>query len=231
MSHRTKQISVGKYTYNILFRDSTDESVIEEVLIDQDYKICKKLIKEASDCIIDIGAHIGTFEFFVRSLNHSVPIIAYEAAVDNFELLTQNIKQNALQKITAFHMAAAGTTEDVYLNISNNNHNNSLCEPYAKDAKQYKIVPGISLDDIMKENNIEICSLLKIDCEGAEYDIFESTSPETFSKIQAIFMEYHEHFGRSHKELIEIFEKNGFTIRHLKPSKYSKTLGIMLAVK
>lgn len=231
MSSRKKQVALGKHTYTLHFRDSTDESVIEEVLVDQDYKICKRIIKEASEAIIDIGAHIGTFEFFVRSLNHSAPIFAYEPASDNFEVLETNIRENKLQKISIFQNAVAGATEDVYLNLSNNNHNNSLCEPYAKDARQSKIIAGISLDDVLKVNNIEKCALLKIDCEGAEYDIFENTSAATFEKIDAIFMEYHEHFGRSHRELVKIFENNGFTIRSIQTSKYSKTLGIMLAVK
>lgn len=228
---RTKHIPLGKHTYTIHFRDSTDESVIEEVLIDQDYKICKKIIKDAIYPIIDIGAHIGTFEIFVRSLNHSAALFAFEAASDNFEILETNIAENKLQKVTTFQKAVAGCTEDVYLNLSNNNHNNSLCEPYAKDARQYKIIPGISLDDLLEQNEIARCALLKIDCEGAEYEIFENTSQKTFEKIDAIFMEYHEHFGRSHRELVQLFEKQGFTIRNIQPSKYSKTLGTMLAIK
>lgn len=228
---RTKKILLGKQTYTVHFRDSTDESVIEEVLLDQDYKICKKIIKEAHDPIVDIGAHIGTFAFFVRSLNHSAPIFAFEPASDNVEVLEANIETNKLKNISVFHNAVAGATENVYLNLSSNNHNNSLCEPYAKDAKKSKVIAGVSLDDLVKSNNLEKIALLKIDCEGAEYDIFENTSKDTFEKIHAIFMEYHEHFGRSHKELVEIFEKNGFTIRNIQPSKYSDTLGTMLAVR
>lgn len=228
---RTRKISLGKHTYTLHFRDSTDISVIEEVLIDQDYKVCKRLIKEASGSIIDIGAHIGTFEIFTRSLNSKVPVYAFEPASDNVKMFEANMKANNLQQIHITTAAVSGSTEEVYLNISNNNHNNSLYEPYAKDAKQSKSVQGISLNDIFPEYKIDHCSLLKIDCEGAEYEIFENTSEETFKKIDAIFMEYHEHFGRSHQELIAIFEKNGFKVRNIQPSKYSDTLGTMLVMK
>lgn len=228
---RTRSLSLGKHNYSILYRDSTDESVIEEVLIDQDYKICQRIIKDAEYPIIDIGAHIGTFELYVRSMNKVVPIICVEPASDNFEILEGNIQLNKLSHVSAHQYALAGSTGEVELNISNNNHNNSLYEPYARDAHMSKKVQAYSLNDFFELHQMSACSLLKIDCEGAEYEIFEHTSAETFSKIHAIFMEYHEHIGRSHKELVDILTSHGYTIRKIQPSKYSHTLGTMLAVR
>jgi hypothetical protein len=49
----------------------------------------------------------------------------------------------------------------------------------------------ITLDEIIKENKLEKISILKLDCEGAEYDIFENLSEGSFEKIEKICFEYH----------------------------------------
>ena len=46
---------------------------------------------------------------------------------------------------------------------------------------------------------IEQCDFLKIDCEGAEYDIIDSLPIEYFTKINKMMIEYH--FADSKYEL------------------------------
>jgi len=48
---------------------------------------------------------------------------------------------------------------------------------------------------------LEICNYLKLDCEGAEYDIIESLPEEYFKKIEKIYIEYH--FSDSKSPLLE----------------------------
>ena len=52
-------------------------------------------------------------------------------------------------------------------------------------------VKCITLEDIFNEYKINQCDFLKMDCEGAEYDILLSTGGETLRKIKQINMEYH----------------------------------------
>ena len=61
----------------------------------------------------------------------------------------------------------------------------------------------------IKKNKIETCDLLKIDCEGSEYQILPAVSKETFARIKNIAMEFHE--GRP-DELRSWLEAGGFQI-------------------
>lgn len=70
-----------------------------------------------------------------------------------------------------------------------------------------------SLDEVFKENNIVHCNFLKIDCEGAEYEILSNASVNTLSKIDYIAMEIHLFSYKMRKEYPEMkkcLEKNGF---------------------
>lgn len=227
---RTKPIALGKAKYSVQFRDDTDESVIYEVLQSQDYKACEPIIRGAK-AIIDIGAHIGTFELYARAINAEAPIYCYEPLLENYEVLKANIKENRLKNIFPSQQAVSRQVGDITLHLSDNNHNNSIHTPYSADNHKTAKVQATTLERIFHKHRIAHCDLLKIDCEGAEYDIFEHTSPETFAQIGAIFMEYHEHFGRTHKELQQLLHAQGFKTKHLQPSKYSNQLGIMFLVK
>jgi hypothetical protein len=67
----------------------------------------------------------------------------------------------------------------------------------------------------MDENAIEKCDLLKMDCEGAEYDILYNCPPEYLRRIDQIAMEVHS--GQQKDQNIEaleaFFRKQGFITR------------------
>ena len=56
----------------------------------------------------------------------------------------------------------------------------------------------MKLSDIFKENDIDNCDLLKLDCEGAEYDILYNTPEEILNKIDQMAIEVHQ--GKNEKE-------------------------------
>lgn len=227
----SRDLALAQQKYSVHFRDDTDSSVIYEVLQSQEYKICADRIRQATGVIIDIGAHIGTFVLYAYALNQQVSVYAYEPDPDNYQLLKTNVKDNRLQKVETKQQAVSGTAGEVLLHLSDNNHNNSLQTPYSAAKESTVKVHATTLDKIFSKNRIEHCSLLKIDCEGAEYDIFENTSEETFKKIDAIIMEYHEHAGRQSKELVSILQKHGFRVKMQQKSPYSATLGVMYLTK
>ena len=71
----------------------------------------------------------------------------------------------------------------------------------SEGAKNFITVKSKSLHDIFSENNIQECNFLKLDCEGAEYEIINSLSPEFLSKIKKSAIEYH--LADTHPELLQ----------------------------
>ena len=77
---------------------------------------------------------------------------------------------------------------------------------------------------------IDSCKILKLDCEGAEYEIIESLPKQYFTRIENIIMEYH--FADSEpelvKNLIQKIKSMGFKIS-TKP--HHDDMGFLIAQK
>ena len=75
-------------------------------------------------------------------------------------------------------------------------------------------VQSISLQNIFDENHITSCKLLKLDCEGAEYEIIDSLPAEYFQRIKNIIIEYHLADSKPElaKNLINKIQNMGYTI-------------------
>ena len=72
----------------------------------------------------------------------------------------------------------------------------------------------IYLNELFKNYRIHRCDFLKIDCEGAEYNIFYHTSDKTFNKIRTISMEFHDVEGNNSTglELLRYLVEKGFNV-------------------
>jgi FkbM family methyltransferase len=60
-------------------------------------------------------------------------------------------------------------------------------------------------------------ALLKIDCEGAEYEIFDGLDDEAAADVRQVTMELHAVEGRSHHEIIRKLKAFGFAVHSTYP--------------
>jgi FkbM family methyltransferase len=71
----------------------------------------------------------------------------------------------------------------------------------------------ISLVDVFEDNSLDRCDILKMNCEGAEYEILYNTPKEYLAKVKRIRVDYHDFNPKDkHEELIKFLEKDGFTL-------------------
>ena len=89
----------------------------------------------------------------------------------------------------------------------------SNIESEVKNFKTGIDIPMITIQDIINTYKIPKSSVLKIDCEGCEYDIIENISFETISYFTNIQIEYH----LGYKKLKNKLESFGYTVKVSKP--------------
>lgn len=170
--------------------------------------------------IIDVGANAGDTALYFASKGAKVygfePVKEfYEMALKNFKLnekLNENIKiynYGVSYKKGKLNIDSMDSVSDY---VSNN------------DSYEVKIV---SVNDIVKQVKPD---LLKMDCEGCEFEIIEHCDMSIFNEI---ILEYHSKMvGKDYKKLIEKLENDGFTI-DVSPIRRDnvKDIGIMHAIK
>jgi FkbM family methyltransferase len=177
--------------------------------------------------VVDIGAHIGLFSIFASRTLHARRIISVEPDPANFKLLSKSISANHVENATLVMAAVADESGErrIYTNPSNTGGHSF----YARGAPS-RLVGAISLTELFKSSGVSECSLLKMDCEGAEMEILESAPDELLRIVSAISLEYH--LEAYSPERLEKFQKRmeglGFLLE-VRPT--SKTLGILLGAR
>ncbi|MBI4993003.1 MAG: FkbM family methyltransferase [Candidatus Magasanikbacteria bacterium] len=228
-----KKINFNHRLINIAYRDDSDLSVIDEFFVDKMYKSVECLISNSQFPILDIGAHIGVFSIYSKIINPKSKIIAIEPGPDNFALLKQNISANDLSDIKIQQTAIIGTEEKTTtLYLSKNSHNHSTIKPSNNlTIQQFNnstiTVPATSLEKLIKQNKIKKIGLLKMDIEGAEFDIVLNIDNETWGKIRYVMIEYHESESDKRENLENIIRQHGFSVEHF-PNKFDKGFGLLV---
>lgn len=196
-----------------------------EVYTPRDYQI------REGDTVVDIGANIGVFSTYAATRAPGVRVFAYEPFPDSVDWLRRNVAASRLANIRVTPKAVAGGVETRVLQVQTDQW---VMHSLASDGSPERgpdsagvAVQCIGLDDVVREQSIERCDLLKLDCEGSEYEILESCSPETLARVQKITAEFHEgpgiegtgaglrDFLRSRGFTVDVFESTGGGAGHI----------------
>lgn len=174
-------------------------------------------ILDSLDTVVDIGANVGYFSLSVFSFNPDARVYSYEPMPRNFALFLNYKSINDNFNLSPFNQGVGKEegTLTLYHNSSDKFTTSATLFPDTDQADK-KEVPVTSLGLIMKTNDLDRIDLLKVDCEGAEYDILYHTSFEDFEKIRSLAIETHPgpNEGESAKALLDFLkEKNFETMR------------------
>jgi FkbM family methyltransferase len=209
-----------KFKIRLDDKPTTDTHMIYETWGHNGYTPSGFEIKETS-CIIDIGAHLGSFTVLAAKAANQGNIYAYEPFPEKFQLLQENVKLNNLTNVRIFNLGVLGEPQTVEFFVSHNAGHSA----FRKTDQSIK-VQCTSLPAIFDDNAIEHCDYLKIDCEGAEYDILFNTPKSYFEKIGMIVLEYHDRMyeKKNVKELQTLLEEHNFTVTVPNPEEFQGML-------
>jgi FkbM family methyltransferase len=181
-----------------------------EIFLNKSYENKNVKIQEG-DIVFDIGANIGIFSLY-SLYNSAKEVHCFEPGEKQFKTIKNNLSNNftnlyinnlAVTKnkgTTKFYISDSSVTNSTFLKISDN----------------YVEVKTIDIKSYVDDNLIPKIDYLKIDCEGAEYEIIESLD-ENFlkEKINKICLEYHIFENEDNlklKKLINKLQTCNFTV-------------------
>jgi FkbM family methyltransferase len=179
--------------------------------------------------IVDIGANLGGFAVYAALVCPDAKIYCYEPEQRNFDSLQQNIDVNGLVgRISAFRCAVASTTGWRELAVTEESLKNSFHIVPPASCRQR--VECITLVDILTSQKMEAVDLLKMNCEGAEYEILESCSAADLRRFANIRFEYHNlDHRRTGESLSKFLQARGYRIERF--TRYLKASGFIWAAR
>ncbi|MBP9817135.1 FkbM family methyltransferase [Candidatus Shapirobacteria bacterium] len=203
-------------------RNYMDWYISVETIVLNNYQL-----KNKHKVIIDIGAAIGDFSVFASKFAEVV--YAIEPEPSSVKLIQKNIKQNNIKNIMVFPIALNSVSSKTSLSVDPRNyaHTNTYSKTNIISVKSQ------SFSSFLLDNVKKYPVYIKCDCEGAEYDIFNTLSSKDYLKISEIVMEYHL-FNDEHRIGLKILKtkllSNGFKIRQELNPIHDK-IGFLFAFK
>ena len=170
----------------VYLRDEADQSVYNEIFKLREYRSAEEVIKNAENAIVDVGAHAGFFSMYCRNLNKKAKIYAVEPEPGNLKLLKQHLAENKITGVKVIPGAIALQTEERKLILSADSHNHHLAQTSFRDeyGQEKEIaVQALSFMDFCNQNKLKKISLLKMDIEGGEYELFDGMSVDDFAMV------------------------------------------------
>ena len=193
---------------------TSDRFSVFEIAIRRDYLNLVKI--KPGDVIVDVGANIGVFTVIASKLVGSHGrVVAIEPNSESAKRLERNIALNSLNNVTVYRAAVTGAPGNVTLLTGKKAILSSIFKFVDGQAVggRAEEVQGLPLADILTREKIDRVDLLKIDCEGGEYEIFDAAKSEIWTKLSQIVMETHSVENRRPAELVAKLRCVGYLVQ------------------
>lgn len=136
--------------------------------------------------VVDVGASLGSFS--LSAARQGAKVWAYEPAPESFKIFSENIRLNRLQsRIKPFRLGVSGRAGKRAFFLT---RFSPLSSFFSRRGDKI-VVECVTLKDIFEKHHLKKLDLLKLDCEGAEYEILYETPQDVLERIKEIRLEYH----------------------------------------
>jgi FkbM family methyltransferase len=213
------EFNVPKYDYKFYYRVIGQDFSVMTCHEDQ---ILDRFIPKQSDVVIDVGAHLGRHTIIAsKRVGQTGKIVAIEAHLENFKMLNRNIKLNRLTNVIPLNYAVYSnqTKLKLYMPDEESSHHSTMLERVGETRKKFVEVNANTLDNLLQQNGVEEVNWIKIDDEGAEFEVLKgATKILSKSNDIAILIEIHnsQNGTNLYRPIIEFLNNYNFKIEYEK---------------
>lgn len=209
-----------------IFVESPEEIfIISEVFVEYDYNFLSK----QSCILVDIGANIGISSLFFSRMSFVEKIYSFEPVPETYQQSKNNLALNeSISKVVELNNFGLGKNNrsEVFLfnkEMKGNTGVRGLLSPSYAACSNNFIEVEVSIRDT-SEVFTEICIenkgkkvIVKMDCEGAEYEIFENLANSgVLNNIDVFMIEWHDKGPAEIEKVLQNANFNYFA-RNLSP--------------
>jgi FkbM family methyltransferase len=163
---------------------TSDLDVFAQILVHHEYRCVSGL--RSPNLIIDLGANVGYSSAYFLSKFKNCRVIAVEPDPENFAQLQTNVAPYR-RRVTAIQAAVWPRSERISLDHPGQGEEWGVRVKPSADGT----VRAITIPELLKISGQDRISLLKVDIEGAEIDLFKSGTEWWLDKVDNIVIELH----------------------------------------
>ena len=156
--------------------------------------------------VLDIGAHVGTFACALAQRAVRARILCVEPSPVSSDWLERNLKANNLSgRVTVVRAAVAGTDGEGTLWESGDA---SVLSSTIEIGGNPVPVKTLSLESLVAHAGGSP-EVVKIDCEGGEYDAILCSPDWCWARVRYLFLEHHPVAGHHFDEIVDHLRRLG----------------------
>jgi FkbM family methyltransferase len=159
------------------------------------YKELYSFLPVFEKVVLDIGANIGDSSMYF-ALNGAKKVISLEPYPLNHKIAEKNFFDNNLNnKIKLLLAGYSSTCKDITIDPTRKGITAKL-----EEVNKGKIIPTFNLKTLIEKYEI-VDGVLKLDCEGCEYDVILNSSKDELQKFSHMIIEFDNGFKDMKKKL------------------------------
>ncbi|HET9051791.1 MAG TPA: FkbM family methyltransferase [Candidatus Dormibacteraeota bacterium] len=191
-----------------------DMQAFVEVFLLDDYEI-DGLDGESVRTVVDAGANVGTATLWFAERFPRARIYSVEPGPATRLLLEENVAANRLGDRVVVVGSALGAGRGVgrFVEGEASILGRVVGEPAEGSAGGGPAVDVRGLGDLFDDLGLGTVDVLKVDCEGAEYDILLSAPGSALRSVRTITAEYHPAPSHDADEIAARLRGEGFAVR------------------
>lgn len=210
--------------FNVVCRGGTrDWDVVYELMFADSYRMAFEHLRATSGpaTVVDLGGNIGLFSLIAAAQQPQLMVHAFEPGPPNYRLFEINRLANSrfTDRIVLHREAVGGQARTTNWFFDEANPGGSSLFGTGQGASfEVKIS---AFRDVIAATEGPI-ALVKIDIEGAEFEILQQTPAETWARIPAIALELHDDPERkiSQPQFLDRMRALGYDVREEKVCSY-----------
>lgn len=130
---------------------------------------------DAFDCVVDVGAHVGTMSLAFARMCPRARVIAFEMVPATFETLRRNVQP--VERILPQCVGLSDESGEVTIAIESDGQLNSLRNRTTSPPDAGSVSVRVRrLDDLAPELGISTIDLLKVDAEGFDLQVMKGAA-------------------------------------------------------
>ena len=209
------RIVKGPFQYAMLARPTSnsmaDLFVLREVFVEETYRDVLPLIDKKAIRIVDIGGNIGSFTVWLNQHRPLAAGVCFEPDPTSFNLCRFNLNRNGCGFVEVVPKAVGGKSRQITMRVNTSRPGGNTIYATGPTDGEQATVEVIAFADWLNTLAGDF-DVLKLDCEGAEWEIVDETPKDVWRRFSVVVAEIHEEPSSRHRpdDFPKLMEARGF---------------------